>query len=117
MEKHEFEEVWEMLKQLDDRPPFTTLSEAHGRLNQIVGSTSTHLIRQTERQDGTGWKDAKPVPRAAFENLWNRLLKDKVVQLSDVKGYKYVVAACLASVPDLGVEKVKDRPLTIKLRN
>jgi len=111
----DFEEVWQKIRKLENQPPFTTLSEAHGRLNRIVGSTPTQLIRQTEKSDGTGWKNAKPVPRSAFENLWNRLHANNFVQLSDVKGYKYVVAACLVSVPDLGVVKATDRPLTIKL--
>ena len=114
MAQLEFEEVWEMLRQLESQPPFQTL--VHSRLNRIIGSTSTQLVRQTERSDGTGWKDAKSVPRTAFENLWNRLREGKVVQLSDIKGYKYVVAACLVSVPELRVEKIKDRPLTLKLK-
>lgn len=102
-----FEEVWQLLRQLEDQT-IETLDRRNK--NKVLHVLDSKVVRQVETADGEGWRDGSDVSKATFRKVW-----DHLTQYGYYRVEKSFTAACLVSVPELGVEKIKDRPLTIKL--
>ena len=103
----EFEEVWQLLREQLEGQLVRTLSD--GSLNRVVSVQDTKIVRDTVQPDGS-WRRASPVYKISFRKVWDHLARYRCYRVE-----KYFAAACLVSVDELRVEKVKDRPLTIKL--
>ena len=112
MEHLSFEEVWHSLRQLEGRTILTPL--AHRR-NKIIRFEQTGMIRQAETPDRLGWGKERIVPVRVFRNIWKELHKTGRSEYRPDYGWR-IAAACFAGVRELGVVKVKDRPITLSLR-
>ena len=111
MAQPEFEEVWQMLRRLENQT-ITTL--VHKNRNRVLRVLDSKIVRQTETVDRKGWKDASDVSKATFRRIWNHLTRSGYYE----GGSGAFAAACLVSIPELGVEIVKGRsPRTIVLRD
>ena len=105
----EFEKVWELLRRRLEGKPVETL--VTNRRNRVVHVLDSKIVRQVETADSKGWIDASDVSKSSFREVWGHLAR-----CGNYRVRKYFAAACLVSVHELGVEKVKGKPLTIKLR-
>ena len=115
-----FEQVWRTFTQIEGT---VVRSPVIKRPSLIISFGLDGLTRRTCRPRSQGgnwenpgesdWEEAPVVAISEFRRFWNRLQRDGY---SGVSGVTWrIAAACFLAVPELGVEKVKDRPLTIKL--
>ena len=111
MAQLEFEEVWQLLHQLEGQ---TIPTLVRPRRNKIIRFLPEGMLRQTE-QNGGGWRDAKLVPKSVFRRMWSRLTSHGYSSAD--QGEYAIAAACLVHVSELGVDLVEDKsPRTIVLR-
>ena len=66
MAPRSFEEVWKLLHQLEGKTIPTLINK---RRNLILCVLPTKIVRQTERTDGSGWKEATAVQRTTFQRM------------------------------------------------
>ena len=110
MSDFEFEEVWQLLRQLEGR---TISTLVRPRRNKIILFMAEGMLRQTE-QNGGGWRDAKLVPKSVFGRMWSRLTSNGFTRAD--QGEYAIAAACLVRVPELRVELLEGKtPRTIVL--
>ncbi|MCH8351998.1 MAG: hypothetical protein IIB29_17270, partial [Chloroflexi bacterium] len=110
MTQPEFEEVWQMLRRLENQILPTLVYKKRNRVLRIL---DRKIVRQTETADGKGWKDASAVSRAAFRKIW-----DNLTQFGFYTGRNAFACACLVNIRELHVEFVKGKtPRTIVLRD
>lgn len=110
MTQPEFEEVWQMLRRLENQILPTLVYKKRNRVLRIL---DRKIVRQTETADGKGWKDASAVSRAAFRKIW-----DNLTQFGVYTGRNAFACACLVNIRELHVEFVKGKtPRTIVLRD
>lgn len=108
MAQRDFEEVWQLLHELDGKQIDTLVKEKRSR---IIAFTPNEMVRQTETRDGRGWKEATSVSKATFRRIWGHL-----TQSGFYAGNGAFAVACLVNVPELGVELVERKvPRTIVL--
>ena len=108
-----FEEVWRILKK--ELPDETVETLVQKEPNRILKLDSRGMSRRTQKSAGTGWKPAKHVPKSEFKRIWDPLSRDGYCDIRAVGGWA-IAAACLVYVQELGVEKARERPLTLRLR-
>jgi uncharacterized protein (DUF433 family) len=106
----DFEEVWQLLRQLEGQS-ITTL--VRRRRNRVLRVLDSKIVRQTETADGKGWEDASDVSKATFRKVW-----DQLTQTGCYKGPAAFTSACLVNVEALRVgEVVGKSPRTICLKD
>ena len=112
MARFEFEEVWDILRQLEDQ---TIATLVRPRKNQIIRFKPEGMLRRTEKKGG-GWRDTKLVRKSVFKGMWDRLITQGFTEAGN--GDWAIAAACFVRVPELGVEIVQGRfPRTIIIRD
>ena len=110
MAKYEFEEVWEMLRQLENQSIDTLV---HKNQNRFVRLMDSKVVRQIKTIDGKGWRDASDVSKASFRRIWYHLRRSGYYA-----GSGAFACACLVKLAKLGVELVEDMsPRTIVLKD
>lgn len=116
-----FVDVWQTLHQLEDKVVRTLVQK---RPNLIMSFRPEGMARRSCRPKSQGgnwetptvgdWQALQVVPIADFQRFWDLLARKGHSEVP--KDVMQIVPACYAAIPELGVEKIKDRPLTLKLK-
>lgn len=110
MTKLTFDQVWSRMKELEGK---TVPTLVFGSQNRIIRFTATGMLRQVKEKSGR-LKNPTEVPKRAFQNLWNALSSGQDVEVMNERTWR-IAAACIVAVKTLGVAKIADHPLTLRL--